>query len=175
MDAVKFLQERSRMYESGAATPGIGLEDDYDPVIAVKVVENWSAANPRKTRQDVFLEQYPEARVDDIGVLRVCPAIVSTAHRGDKGGCSDISKECAVCRKEFWTKVVDAQPSVNVTGIARGRWTDITRINDGERMIATCSCCKDRGDVRTTKTGLGLWKLDSPYCPNCGVKMQEVE
>lgn len=33
MDAVKFLQERNRMYESGAATPGIGLEDDYDPVI----------------------------------------------------------------------------------------------------------------------------------------------
>lgn len=30
MDAVKFLQERNRMYESGAATPGIGLEDDYD-------------------------------------------------------------------------------------------------------------------------------------------------
>ena len=39
MDAVKFLQERSRMYETGAATPSIGLEDDYDPVIAVKVVE----------------------------------------------------------------------------------------------------------------------------------------
>lgn len=30
VDAVKFLQERNRMYESGAATPGIGLEDDYD-------------------------------------------------------------------------------------------------------------------------------------------------
>lgn len=57
MDAVKFLQERSRMYESGAATPGIRLEDDYDPVIAVKVVEEWSAAHPRKTRQSVFLEQ----------------------------------------------------------------------------------------------------------------------
>ena len=52
MDAVKFLQERSRMYKSGAATPGIGLEDDYDPVIAVKVVEEWSAAHPRKTRQE---------------------------------------------------------------------------------------------------------------------------
>ena len=36
MDAVKFMQERSRMYKSGAATPSIGLEDDYDPVIAVK-------------------------------------------------------------------------------------------------------------------------------------------
>lgn len=34
MDAVKFLQERNRMYESGSATPGIGLEDDYDPAIA---------------------------------------------------------------------------------------------------------------------------------------------
>ena len=30
MDAVKFLQERDRMYKSGAATPSIGLEDDYD-------------------------------------------------------------------------------------------------------------------------------------------------
>lgn len=46
MDAVRFLQERSRMYKSGAVTPGY----DYDPVIAVKVVEQWSAAHPRKTR-----------------------------------------------------------------------------------------------------------------------------
>ena len=46
MDSVKFLQERNRMYESGAATPGIGLEDDYDPVSAVKVVEKWAAAHP---------------------------------------------------------------------------------------------------------------------------------
>lgn len=50
MDALEFLKERNRMYESGAATPGIGLEDDYDPVIAVKAVEEWSAAHPRKTR-----------------------------------------------------------------------------------------------------------------------------
>lgn len=107
MDAVKFLQERDRTYKSGAATPSIGLEDDYDPVSAVEVVEKWSASQPRKTRQSVFLEQYPEARVDDIGVLRVCPAIVSTAHRGDKGGCSDISKDCAVCRREFWMQEVE--------------------------------------------------------------------
>lgn len=39
MTAVKFLEERKRMYESGAATPSIGLEDDYNPVNAVKIVE----------------------------------------------------------------------------------------------------------------------------------------
>lgn len=80
-------------------------DEDYKKLITV--VEHWSKEHPRKTRQDVFLEQYPEARVDDIGVLRVCPAIVSTIHRGDKGGCSDISKECAVCRREFWMQEVE--------------------------------------------------------------------
>lgn len=107
MDAVKFLQERIRMYESGAATPGIGLEDDYDPVIAVKVVENWSAANPRKTRQDVFLEQYPEAQIDDTDVLCVCPAVISPSYRKDGGGCLNIHKKCANCRCEFWMQEVE--------------------------------------------------------------------
>ena len=59
MDAVKFLQERNRMYESGAATPKISLGVNYDPETAVKVVEEWSAAHPRKTRQSLFLERYP--------------------------------------------------------------------------------------------------------------------
>lgn len=188
MDAVKFLQERARMCNSFSPDCEGCRVDEEKPVMsecyrwmfenperAAKIVEEWAAAHPRKTRQGVFLEQYPEAQIDDTDVLCVCPAVISPSYRKDGGGCLNIHKKCANCRYEFWTKVVDAQPSVNVTGIARGRWTDITRINDGERMIATCSCCKDRGDVRTTKTGLGLWKLDSPYCPNCGVKMQEVE
>lgn len=98
MDAVKFLQERSRMYKSGAVTPGY----DYDPVIAVKVVEQWSAAHPRKTRQDVFLEQYPEARVTDNGDLVVCPANVSAEHRDVYGGCAPFYRPCEVCRREFW-------------------------------------------------------------------------
>lgn len=57
MDAVKFLQERNRMFLSGAATPGIELEDDFDPVKAVEIIERWSVQHPRRTRQDVFLEQ----------------------------------------------------------------------------------------------------------------------
>lgn len=105
MDAVKFLQERNRMYESGAATPGIGLEDDYNPVSAVEVVEKWAAAHPRKTRQSVFLEQWPEAPLADDGVLDVCPTAVSAKHRGKHGGCAIIDRSCNECRREFWMQV----------------------------------------------------------------------
>lgn len=107
MDAVKFLQERSRMYKSGAATPGIGLEDDYDPVIAVKVVEEWAAAHPRKTRQSVFLEQYPEAKLDGGDCLELCPCTISAAHRDEYGRCALVDTKCFVCRREFWAQEVE--------------------------------------------------------------------
>ena len=107
MDAVKFLQERSRMYESGAATPGISLEDDYDPVSAVEVVEKWSAAHPRKTRQSVFLEQYPEARIEDDGVLQIYPCSISASHRNARGNCITMGRKCPDCRREFWMQEVE--------------------------------------------------------------------
>lgn len=103
MDAVKFLQERNRMYESGAVTPGY----DYDPVMAVKIVEEWSAAHPRKTRQDVFLEKWPEANIGGDGVLQVCPAPISESHRNAQGGCGNIHRKCRDCRKEFWGQDVE--------------------------------------------------------------------
>ena len=106
MDAVKFLQERNRMYESGAATPGIGLEDDYDPVSAVNVVEKWAAAHPRKTRQSVFLEQYPNARIDSQAVIYVCPADAY----GDKvcpKNEENVHMRCLDCRRNFWLQGVE--------------------------------------------------------------------
>ena len=105
MDAVKFLEERKRMYESGAATPCIGLEDDYNPVNAVKIVEEWSAAHPRKTRQSMFLEQYPEAEIDKCGYLRLCPKRISTDCRNSYGNCAN--RECTACHKEFWGQEVE--------------------------------------------------------------------
>lgn len=104
MDAVKFLQERNRMYESGAATPGIGLEDDYDPVIAVKVVEEWSVAHPRKTRQDVFLEQWPNAKVFVDGILDFCPQELDSHHPCQS---TDIEMRCQSCRRKFWMQEVE--------------------------------------------------------------------
>ena len=105
MDAVKFLQERSRMYESGAATPGIGLEDDYTPERAVKIVEEWSAAHPRKTRQSVFLEQWPNARPAGDGVLTFCPKRFDF-HISCLAECHSL-KKCSDCRREFWMQEVE--------------------------------------------------------------------
>lgn len=107
MDAVKFLQERNRMFLSGKATPSIGLEDDFDPVMAVEIVEKWSKQHPRKTRQSVFLEQYPETQIDDNGVLGVCPAPIFHSHRMDGGRCIDINRKCTDCRREFWMQEVE--------------------------------------------------------------------
>ena len=107
MDAVKFLQERNRMFLSGGATPSIGLEDDFDPVVVVEIVEKWSEQHPRRTRQSVFLQQCPEARVCEDGDLDVCPRAVSAAYRADNGECSDPNGSCINCRREFWMQEVE--------------------------------------------------------------------
>ena len=107
MDAVKFLQERNRMFLSGGATPSIGLEDDFDPVMAVEIVEKWSEQHPRRTRKSVFLEQYPEALVFDGGTLCACPVLFSSEYRNAYGGCASPYGSCAECRREFWMQEVE--------------------------------------------------------------------
>lgn len=107
MDAVKFLQERNRMYKSGAATPSIGLEDDYDPVIAVKVVEEWAAAHPRKTRQSVFLEQWPDTQLDKEGNVIICPKQLCKGEEFNKLMAACRGTNCYKCRREFYTKGVE--------------------------------------------------------------------
>lgn len=107
MDAVKFLQERKRMIWNGDASLIHLMDADVDPEVLVRDVEKWSAAHPRKTRQSVFLEQYPEARVTDNGDLAVCPANVSAEHRDEHGGCAPFYRPCEVCRREFWMQEVE--------------------------------------------------------------------
>lgn len=98
MDAVKFIEEHRRMYKvTGKHLPtlagGIPAED------VVKEVEEWSAAHPRKTRQDVFLEQYPEAEIDANGLLTVCPKRISADIRVTV---NCMRQRCSDCRREFW-------------------------------------------------------------------------
>jgi hypothetical protein len=106
MDAVKFIEETRRMYKvTGKHLPtlaeGIPAED------VVKEVEEWSAAHPRKTRQSVFLEQYPEALVLDGGTLSACPVLFSSEYRNAYGGCASPYGSCAECRREFWMQEVE--------------------------------------------------------------------
>lgn len=113
MDAVEFCRESTRMcktYPSCSDCPA-KLDDgicgircsryDYAPDKKVTIVEQWSTAHPRKTRQSVFLEQWPNAAVNEDGVL-FCPKTVNTAHF-----CSCKDKGCGDCRREFWLEEVE--------------------------------------------------------------------
>lgn len=105
MDAVKFVEERRRMYTLGCIKKGI---NDYNTKAEAVVaeVEAWAAAHPRKTRQSVFLGNYPCARIDSQSVLYACPADVY----GDnvcpkKKDAAPII--CYDCRREFWMQEVE--------------------------------------------------------------------
>ena len=99
MDAVKFVKERRRMYTLGCIKKGI---NDYNTKAedVVAEVEAWSAAHPRKTRQSVFLAQYPEGEIDSSGCLVLCPKRISADCRNRYGNCT--KRLCSDCQKVIW-------------------------------------------------------------------------
>ena len=99
MDAVKFIEERNRMCGTMSEMWGV------DAAQIVKNTEEWSAAHPRKTRQSVFLEQYPNARPADDGVLTFCPKRFDF-HISCLAECHSL-KKCSDCRREFWMQEVE--------------------------------------------------------------------
>lgn len=117
MDAVKFIEERKRLcgtYEICKDCPANGnpgclfnLNYGADADEQVSFLEEWSAAHPHKTRQSVFLEQYPEASISEQGVLLVCPCPISASHRNVLGGCATMGRGCDDCRKEYWLQEVE--------------------------------------------------------------------
>jgi hypothetical protein len=123
MDAVKFIEERNRMcksfgpkckgcpasnaYEDELWGCAVAQESTLDATAQIAIVEEWSAAHPRKTRQSVFLEQYPESFVDESGVLLLCPRYISAAHRNGDGLCKEPRIKCVDCRREFWMQEVE--------------------------------------------------------------------
>jgi hypothetical protein len=105
MDAVKFVEARRRMFARTGEHPKNSMFYMDTPAEEVaREVEEWATAHPHKTRQSVFLEQYPEAQTDDSGVLSVCPAVISTPNRER---CRYTHKTCANCRFEFWSQEVE--------------------------------------------------------------------
>lgn len=116
MDALKFIEERNRMCK--LFSPGCeGCRiDEAKPVMsecvlwmienpekAVEIVEQWSQEHPRKTRQDVFLEQWPEAALVD-GIIDILPCHLVAAFRLG----SECHKTfCSDCRRKFWMQEVE--------------------------------------------------------------------
>lgn len=106
MDALEFVKQLRRMGEKGVLKnhfiyPQAGRETD-SPEDVVAEVEEWAKMNPVKTRQSVFLEQWPKAQRNDDDEILFCPKNVDTTFR-----CDAIFKKCRDCRREFWMQEVE--------------------------------------------------------------------
>lgn len=142
MDAVEFLKEKDRMCRAICIVGGfVGRGDKCEierqrqrecgqtcngyivnhPEEAVEIVERWAKEHPRKTRQDIYLEeQIPPKlksfatitpKVDSNGALDLCPADVfcePDCKLGSNEGYKKSTKEiCDECRKAFWLREVE--------------------------------------------------------------------
>lgn len=119
MDAVKFIQERNRMCATytpkrceGCPADNYGGEgvacitiDKIDADRLVPIVEKWSAAHPRKTRQSEFLKHYPNAQLDYRGVIGIAPCDLDKTMQGKDDDC--YYGNCDNCRREFWMQEVE--------------------------------------------------------------------
>ena len=113
MDVLNFFSEFRRMCKSSSDCTKCQYHGDKcDNAIdlfekTVAEVEQWSKEHPRKTRQDAFLEQYPEADLDTHGLALLCPMAISAAHRDGSGLCAVPDRECGDCRRKFWMQEVE--------------------------------------------------------------------
>lgn len=118
MDALEFLKERKRMCNSYKGCGGCPLtgshcvishvtsDEDCEHIIAA--VERWSKEHPRKTRQSVFLEQWPDAIISDDGLPEVAPCqlCAGLTHGRSMEDCENRGL-CVECRREFWMQEVE--------------------------------------------------------------------
>lgn len=107
MDVAEFFSECRRMCKlSSDCTKCEYHGDRCDNVIellekTVAVVEQWSLEHPRKTRQDVFLGQWPETKLfDGIIDIKPCSLVASLRSECPKTSCDD-------CRHKFWMQEVE--------------------------------------------------------------------
>lgn len=116
MDALEFLRERKRMCKSfnkcsdgcpawtGSCKFETGIVFEWEADKQVEIVKEWAAAHPRKTRQSVFLEQFPNAPIyTNTHNIALDPCTVDTTLRGH----CPTGRGCDTCRREFWGQEVE--------------------------------------------------------------------
>lgn len=110
MDAVKFIEERNRMcknFGKGCNDCPADKNTCCDPFEwkeeLVTIVEAWSAAHPLVNRQMSFLSHYPNADIDDDGVLKVCPKVVEGKNYVKPETCGSVP--CSLCRLAYWSVI----------------------------------------------------------------------
>ena len=109
MDALEFFKERKRLCDSysdccdcplGSSSCVINhATSDEDCERIITAVEQWSKEHPRKTRQSVFLEQWPDTIISHDGLPEVAPVGLI---RGKSTKDCEKRGLCAKCHREFW-------------------------------------------------------------------------
>nr|DAJ93230.1 MAG TPA: hypothetical protein [Caudoviricetes sp.] len=112
MDALEFIKAIKQMLSAGANNSTvqkyISAYKKNDCEGMVEAAEQWAAEHPAKTRQSVFLEQWPEAALSKDGAIAICPLAISAAYRHGNGACNkDNSDTCADCKRQFWSAEVE--------------------------------------------------------------------
>lgn len=109
MDAVEYVKQRERMcnYYTNCGDFPAG---DYEGCSSlngifklVPIVEQWAKEHPVKTRQSEFLKIFPNANLDDYGILLIAPCDVYDEER--KSGYWE--NGCDKCRHNFWLKEIE--------------------------------------------------------------------
>lgn len=112
MDAVEYLMTIYRMcgdsdrcddcpiYETTGRNCGMAYSNAEMLAGHVGIVEQWAKEHPARTRQSVFLEQYPNAMTFDDGTPNICPRDVDKTIMQRCGGL------CDTCKIEYWSQEV---------------------------------------------------------------------
>jgi hypothetical protein len=107
MDAVEFLDKVDRLSKRGSPEEKMrynAYRVAGDNTGAVEYVEQLDDMHPIKTRQSVFLEQFPNAPIyTNTHNVALDPCLVDTALRGH----CPTGRGCDICRREFWMQEVE--------------------------------------------------------------------
>jgi hypothetical protein len=105
MDAVEFLEQLKKRSKSNPDYYGEELNIAHiEPISLVSKVEQWAKEHPVKTRQSVFLEQFPNAPIyTNTHNVALDPCLVDTTLRGH----CPTGRGCDICRREFWLAEVE--------------------------------------------------------------------
>lgn len=110
MEAVKFLEEYKRMCDSNDSCDSCDADGQCigygtnNAAGVVAIVEEWSKAHSRKSRQSKFLERWPNAKVFVDGVLDFCPQELDSHYPCQS---TDVEMRCQSCRRKFWMQEVE--------------------------------------------------------------------
>ena len=76
-----------------------------NPDKANEIIINWCEEHPIKTKQDKFLEMFPNAKISSDGVIGIAPcAIEKNKHITSERSCPVAHgfNNCDECRKNYW-------------------------------------------------------------------------